>query len=205
MPVGILFRVTRPSGTHSPLGVLSHELIPKMISLLHQLKLRTLISAVVMITALAISTALTLTVRSTLSIDQAERAIGREITGLNIAATLLSSRYPDVQISWSDDRHINRITVTKLPDFGDQTLIDDISRATGDPASIFKIDETRGDFVRISTSVRRADGSRVIGTYLGQEDGRTKALLQGHFYNGEVDVLGVPFFAVYAPIFNQYD
>ena len=174
----------------------------KRIGHYRNLKIQNAISIVVMATAIAISIALILTVRNTLEVEQAQRAVNRERTGLRVAATLFSSRYAGVEISWSDDRNIERITVKELPDLSDHRLIDDISRATGNAASIFRFDDASGDFICISTSVCRPDGSRILGTLMGSGEG-IRALSQGKTYYGEAEVIGFPFYAAYVPIFNH--
>lgn len=75
-------------------------------------------------------------------------------------------------------------------------LPDTVSRIFGGTATIFM-----GN-TRISTSVRREDGSRAVGTRL--EGPAFEAVFrQGRPYRGEAMILGVPYFTAYDPIRSE--
>jgi methyl-accepting chemotaxis protein len=72
--------------------------------------------------------------------------------------------------------------------------VDRVRAIIGGSATIFL-----GD-TRIATNVTKPDGSRAVGTKLAQGAAYDAVLRQGLSYQGEVDVLGTPYFARYEPI-----
>ena len=56
----------------------------------------------------------------------------------------------------------------ELPDVTDNRLVDEISRITEALTTIFVYSGAENDFIRISTTVKKKDGSRAIGTKLGK-------------------------------------
>lgn len=82
-------------------------------------------------------------------------------------------------------------------------FIDNFSRFTGD--SVATVFVKRGDdFVRITTSVKKADGQRAVGTTLGKEHPAYVILTQMRqtFY-GRVRLFGIDFMTAYEPIIDS--
>ena len=76
--------------------------------------------------------------------------------------------------------------------------VDLLARNPGTNATVF---ERRGnDFVRITTSVTKADGSRAVGTKLAPDSPAYAAVSAGRTYVGRADLFGKTFAAVYEPI-----
>ncbi|TWR34294.1 HAMP domain-containing protein [Xanthomonas vasicola] len=61
------------------------------------------------------------------------------------------------------------------------------------------------DFVRISTNITNADGSRAVGTVLDPNSKAAGKLRNGESFSGVLDVLGNPYVARYEPIFAGND
>lgn len=78
---------------------------------------------------------------------------------------------------------------------GNFEVVDKLAAIAGGTATIFQ-----GD-MRVSTNVLKDDGSRAIGTPLV---GVAKSMVvdRGQPYRGEVEILGVPYFAAYDPILD---
>lgn len=77
-------------------------------------------------------------------------------------------------------------------------LVDGLVEVMGGTATLFS---RRGDdFVRVSTNVKKPDGSRAIGTVLDPKGRAIAQLSQGKPYYGQVDILGNPFITAYEPI-----
>jgi len=76
---------------------------------------------------------------------------------------------------------------------GDTTLPDRLKELCGGTATIFM-----GD-TRVSTNILKEDGSRAVGTKL-QGPAYEAVIKKGMPYRGEVEVLGVKYFASYDPI-----
>ncbi len=78
---------------------------------------------------------------------------------------------------------------------GDNALPDRLKELCGGVASIFMGDS------RIATTVIKEDGSRALGTKL-QGPAYDAVIRNGKPYRGEVNVLGVPYYAAYDPLKN---
>jgi methyl-accepting chemotaxis protein-2 (aspartate sensor receptor) len=75
---------------------------------------------------------------------------------------------------------------------------DRFSRLTGGNATIFAADGE--EFVRVSTSVKKENGSRAVGTLLDHASPAYKALREGRTWVGLVKLFGKPFMTQYEPM-----
>lgn len=79
-------------------------------------------------------------------------------------------------------------------------LVDQVAKLMGCTATVFT---RRGeDFIRISTNVKKDDGSRAVGTTLDSNGEAIKCLRDGKAFQGLVDILGAPFLTSYLPVKN---
>lgn len=85
--------------------------------------------------------------------------------------------------------------------YSDHSFVDKISEELGVAATVFAADGD--DFVRISTSIRNAEGERVIGTKLGKDSSAYKPVVSGERYIGEANILGRDYVTGYAPVFDE--
>ena len=77
-------------------------------------------------------------------------------------------------------------------------IVDRFTEKTGAVATIFI---RRGDdFVRISTSVKKENGERAVGTYLAKESPALAELLAAKSYVGRTTLFGKEFYTSYTPI-----
>jgi hypothetical protein len=80
-------------------------------------------------------------------------------------------------------------------------LVDEVVTQVGGTATIFV---TSGEeYVRVSTNVKKADGTRAIGTILDPKGKVIGSIRKNEPFYGDVDVLGKPYAAGYEPIYNQ--
>ncbi len=56
------------------------------------------------------------------------------------------------------------------------------------------------DFVRVTTSVKKEDGSRAVGTFLGKQHPAHALLVSGKDYSGRATLFGKPYMTRYEPI-----
>ncbi len=79
-------------------------------------------------------------------------------------------------------------------------LVDRVREIMGGTATIFV---RNGDvFVRVSTNVEDADGSRAVGTVLNPDGAPAAALREGRSYAGVAEILGKPYITSYEPFRN---
>jgi methyl-accepting chemotaxis protein len=81
-------------------------------------------------------------------------------------------------------------------------MIDEIGEVTGETATVFKWETDSRDFWRKTTNIIKDDGSRAVGTPLGQKGRVYPVLTSGKTYNGEATILGKDYYTIYEPIFN---
>jgi len=80
-------------------------------------------------------------------------------------------------------------------------VVDKISKQMNVVATIF---QTEGDdFRRVSTSIRKDDGTRAVGTFLGKESAAYKPITQKQRYVGSAKILGKDYFTGYDPILDD--
>ncbi|KEZ97750.1 chemotaxis protein [Xanthomonas vasicola pv. vasculorum NCPPB 895] len=98
----------------------------------------------------------------------------------------------------------SQANVFGLVDAATSSLVDDgASISKQGNATIFS--RVGDDFVRISTNITNADGSRAVGTVLDPNSKAAGKLRNGESFSGVLDVLGNPYVARYEPIFAGND
>jgi signal transduction histidine kinase/DNA-binding response OmpR family regulator len=81
---------------------------------------------------------------------------------------------------------------------GDFAIVDRVVDIMGGTATLFV---RRGEnFVRVSTNVKKSDGSRAVGTMLDPKGPAIAAIRKGEAFYGVVDILGKPYITGYEPI-----
>ena len=80
----------------------------------------------------------------------------------------------------------------------DFSAVDAFSAITGGVATVFAA--SGDDFLRVTTSLRKQDGSRAIGTLLGPKHPAYAAVRQGKPYLGRADLFGRTYMTKYEPI-----
>lgn len=78
------------------------------------------------------------------------------------------------------------------------TLVDLFSERTGGVATVFQRDGD--DFLRITTSVKKEDGSRAVGTKLGKDHPAYAMVMRGEAYVGKATLFGRTYMTKYQPI-----
>ncbi len=81
---------------------------------------------------------------------------------------------------------------------GTTSLVDNLTDTMQGTATIFS--RTGEDYVRISTNVKKDDGSRAIGTVLDPKGRVIAKIREGENFYGVVDILGTPYVTGYEPI-----
>ena len=82
----------------------------------------------------------------------------------------------------------------------DFTIVDATTSLVGGTATFFS--RWGEDFVRVSTNVKKDDGSRAIGTILNPRGAAYAKLVDGEAFYGLVNILGKPYVTGYEPVFD---
>ena len=77
-------------------------------------------------------------------------------------------------------------------------VVDQVQQEMGGAATLFV--KSGDEFVRVATNVKKADGSRAIGTVLDPKGKAIAAIQAGGAYYGDADILGNPYVTGYEPI-----
>ena len=81
------------------------------------------------------------------------------------------------------------------------SVVDEVQQKTGATATLFV--KSGGDFVRVTTNVKKDDGSRAIGTVLDPKGKAFAAIAKDQSYYGEAAILGKPYTTGYEPIHDS--
>jgi methyl-accepting chemotaxis protein len=80
----------------------------------------------------------------------------------------------------------------------DFSAVDQIRTMSGGVATIFV--RSGDDFLRVTTSLKKEDGSRALGTFLGKESPAYKPVMAGETYFGKARLFGSDYMTKYSPI-----
>lgn len=127
--------------------------------------------------------------------------VERQNTSLRIAAFEFSTTLPDLDVEFTSDGNVQKLTIPALPAFDSHETIDRIGAMTGETATIFAWDAETKDFWRQTTNIIKPDGNRAVGTPLGQNGAVYPVLTGGETFAGEAVILGTPYYTIYEPIF----
>ncbi|MBK5909917.1 hypothetical protein CCR85_00215 [Rhodothalassium salexigens] len=170
-----------------------------MLDWYRSLSLTVKISLVSGLLVLATAVAVAVTAYRLTAGSVAEQAQSRQTTSLNIAAEMLADAQPETTIRYRDGV-VAGIVTEGIGSVSDHRLIDRISRATGGVVSFFVWHEARQVFVRESTTLRHADGNRILDTVLDPDGPVLPVVTAGRTYRGEAAVQGQVFYGLYEPI-----
>ncbi|MEI8393296.1 MAG: cache domain-containing protein [Rhodospirillaceae bacterium] len=118
------------------------------------------------------------------------RATVRQDANMRIALEVLQYRGAEYKVA---DGKFYAGTVVINDNF---EVVDRIQTLIGGVATIFM-----GD-IRVSTNVKKPDGSRAVGTKLAQGPVYETIFRDHKSYRGEADILGEPYFTAYDPLLN---
>jgi len=98
--------------------------------------------------------------------------------------------------SYNPDTH--EVLSFGVPVNGDFSAVDKFNRNTGGVATVFA--RKGDDFERVTTSLKKQDGSRAMGTLLGSAHPAHPLMLAGQSYTGPAQLFGKAYMTHYEPI-----
>ena len=84
----------------------------------------------------------------------------------------------------------------------DFAIVDWFHEVTGGVATIFARDGR--DFVRVTTSLKKENGERAVGTWLGTQHPAYAKIIAGETYAGQAKLFGRDYFTQYTPINDDH-
>ena len=112
-------------------------------------------------------------------IVSAQNQITKKTTNINIPVMLLG----DTKVAFNN------------------TLVDRFSKRTGNTTTVFQI--IRQGMLRISTSVRKKDGTRAVGTYIPSDSPVVKTVMSGKSFSGRAFVVDQWYITHYKPLYQN--
>lgn len=179
---------------------MSQILTVGFMKMLRNLTLRATISLLV-VASVVVSAAILFGVISwRVAADVADDAINHQHSSIAIVAALAEKEIPTAHIEWGKDGSIIKVTADAIPQITNHDPIDLAKHISQSAATIFAYDKQKDDFLRVTTSILKSDGSRAIGTYLGKDSPAYAVVKSGQQYAGEATILGRPHYTVYQPV-----
>jgi hypothetical protein len=83
---------------------------------------------------------------------------------------------------------------------GSFDVVDQVVAEEGGTATLFV--KSGDEYIRVSTNVKKSDGTRATGTVLDPKGAAIERIKSGHPYYGEATILGVPYITGYEPIID---
>jgi len=102
---------------------------------------------------------------------------------------------PDVPLNSTMVADLRFGRVSQVANF---TIVDEVKSVTGATATLFV--RRNDEFVRVSTNVMKADGTRAIGTALDPNGPAMAAIRRGEPYFGIAEILGTSYMTSYEPM-----
>ena len=130
-----------------------------------------------------------------------QQVVERQSASLRIAADIMQEAYPQLQVT-TDGSQVTRLEIGRIPEFVNHDVIDRIGKLTGETATVFVWENESEDFWRRTTNIKKDDGSRAVGTPLGQKGAVYPVMIRGETFQGEATILGKDYYTIYAPIFS---
>jgi methyl-accepting chemotaxis protein len=167
-----------------------------------------LVTVSIILTVLAVS-ATTLVGLHRLNQKIAEDIEIRTLSSLRVAARITNERIPIFQIepnAAGEPEIMKVMTSASLIDSMSAheltQIVDAISEINKGTATIFRWNEEKKDFVRVATTVKKPDGTRAVGTVLGQNGIVYPYMMRKQAYRGVAQILGEPYQTGYLPMID---
>jgi Methyl-accepting chemotaxis protein len=161
------------------------------------------VTATTIVILLLSLTAVALAISHSISGRISQQAIDGQNASLRTAATIVERDLPGVKVTWAKDGNVEKIVAPEIPAaFENHTMIDTVGRMTGQTATVFAWDNESKDFWRRTTNIIKPDGTRAVGTPLGQTGAVYPVVTKGQTYRGEAVILDIPYYTIYQPIFS---
>ena len=110
--------------------------------------------------------------------------------------------YPDAKITLGKDGSVQRVVISKMPEFTDHRIVDRATSYVGGNATLFVYDDATDQFVRRTTNVKKENGDRAVGTHLAADHPGQAIIRRGETYKGPAMLFGSRFYTAYHPVFN---
>ncbi|RXJ94367.1 chemotaxis protein [Malaciobacter molluscorum] len=127
-------------------------------------------------------------------------------TTANSLYSAFQSQFDDIEINENKTIKVNDIDTPIITNNGEILnnnfkIVDNYTKIKGSTATVFVKMEDK--FVRVTTSLKRPDGTRTLGTFLGKNSPAYDVIMSGKKYFGTAHLFGNEYMAVYNPIIKN--
>ncbi|RXJ87469.1 methyl-accepting chemotaxis protein [Arcobacter sp. CECT 8985] len=127
-------------------------------------------------------------------------------TTANSLYSAFKSQFNDIQIDENKTVKVNGIDTPIITNNGimlnnNKNIVDNYTKIKGSTATVFA--RKGDDFIRVTTSLKRPNGTRTVGTFLGKSSPAYNAIINGKKYFGSAHLFGKEYMAVYDPIIKN--
>lgn len=117
-----------------------------------------------------------------------------------VSAEQTADAFPDLTYGVDSTGDVVKVVWDQIPDFTAHQMVDGILALSGADFSVLHWDEAKNDFFRVTTTLKDADGQRMIGTPLGMTHPGRVRLLSGEPYVGRAILSGRPYSVNLLPV-----
>ena len=132
-------------------------------------------------------------------LETRQRAEGEQY--VRSLSLVFAGRVPGAKVEL-DGARVARVAAPALSTFSDTSIVDDSVAYVGGNATIFSYEAASDQFVRRTTTVKKENGERAIGTALAAESPAQALVRAGQAYYGPTVLFGRRFYTVYQPTFD---
>ncbi|RXJ99237.1 chemotaxis protein [Arcobacter sp. CECT 8986] len=116
------------------------------------------------------------------------------------------SQFNNIELNENKTIKVNNVDTPLITNNGEIlnnnfNYVDNYTRIKGSTATVFA--RSGDDFVRVTTSLKRPDGTRTLGTFLGKGSPAYDVIMSGKKYFGTAHLFGNEYMAVYDPIIKD--
>jgi len=155
-------------------------------------------------TSLCLMTILAAVLVTTLSLSQRESLIENAQSAQRVTLRVLSHDLAATMAAYSarvdENGAVTDVVWDAIPAEMDHATVDSVGAQTGETVTIFRWDAAKAEFVRVTTNVKRPDGTRAVGTSLDPTGPVHAAMLRGETYQGAATILEQPYLTLYVPV-----
>lgn len=155
------------------------------------------VTAVCLVALLNVVVSLTMERQEKLAL--AEERVGFGLVGF--AASLVSTAQGFTAVPASGEAAAG-VARNQAPIRIDPPVVDMILERLDVHVTYFRLMPESQQFERVMTSIRAADGTRAVGTFLDPAGPAHQALIAGQVYAGDAEILGLPYVTRYEPVFD---
>jgi methyl-accepting chemotaxis protein len=120
-----------------------------------------------------------------------------------ISTSLLKQTMVNETTQATESIEIPRLVIGPTYMNGSYDFVDNFEKTAGVTATIFQLVDNK--LLRVSTTIKKPDGERAVGTYIPSESPISQAVLRGEIFQDKAFVVNDWFLTAYAPLYDWDD